>query len=253
MLTLAPVRDGDRYRLDVPTGWNQGRGLYGGLVVAVLARAIEDRIGDPARRMRSLTAEIPGAVEPGPAEITVEILRAGNSVTTARAALVQGGETRAHAVAICAARRGADVAWNDYVAPKVPDWHAVPPLPHGPRFPEFAEHFDHRVVEGLPGSGGAARSVGWVSTTEPVAIRDAGFVAAMIDVWYPAAMTRMAMRPMATIAFTIEFLAAPGDGPWMYRAVVPVCGDGYFVETRELWTASGELVALNHQTFAIIK
>jgi acyl-CoA thioesterase len=61
------------------------------------------------------------------------------------------------------------------------------------------------------------------------------------------------MRPMATIAFTIDFLGEPGDGPWLYRGTAPVCGDGYFLETRELWTASGQLVALNHQTFAIIK
>jgi len=29
--------------------------------------------------------------------------------------------------------------------------------------------------------------------------------------------------------------------------------NGYFVETRELWTETGELVAINHQTFAVIK
>ena len=253
MLTLAPVREGDRYRLDVPSGWRQGRGLYGGLVVGSLARAIEDGVGDPARRVRSLTSEIPGAVEPGPAEISVEILRAGNSVTTARAALVQGGETRAHAVAICAGGRGADAAWNEMVAPTAPDWRTIAPLPYRPPFPEFAQHFDYRIVEGVPGVGGAARTVGWVNAREPVAIRDAGFVAAMIDVWYPAVLPRIAMRPMATIAFTIDFLGEPGDGPWLYRGTAPVCGDGYFLETRELWTASGQLVALNHQTFAIIK
>ena len=43
------------------------------------------------------------------------------------------------------------------------------------------------------------------------------------------------------------------DAPLAYRGVVPVCGDGYFVETRELWGADGRLVARNHQTFAIIR
>jgi len=32
-----------------------------------------------------------------------------------------------------------------------------------------------------------------------------------------------------------------------------VCTAGYFVETRELWTETGRLIATNHQTFAIIQ
>jgi hypothetical protein len=64
-------------------------------------------------------------------------------------------------------------------------------------------------------------------------------------------------RPLATIAYSLELLGelagvAP-DAPLAYRGTVPVCRDGYFVETRELWTAGGTLVARNHQTFAIIR
>jgi len=33
---------------------------------------------------------------------------------------------------------------------------------------------------------------------------------------------------------------------------VPVCADGYFLETRELWGEDGRLLAINQQTFAII-
>ena len=253
MLALAPIRDGDAYRLDVPEGWRQGRGTFGGLVVATLVRAIEDRIADPARRVRSVTAELPGAVQAGPAAVGVEILRAGNAVTTARAALVQGGETRAHAVAICGAARDATLAWQEHTPPAAPPWRTLAPVPWTPLFPEFARHFEYRIVEGMPLAGGAARTVGWVSAREPGDRRDAGYVAAMIDVWYPAILSRLpAMRPMATIAFTLELVADPGDGPLLYRGTAPVCRDGYFLETRELWTEDGQLVAVNHQTFAII-
>ncbi len=240
-------RDG---HFEVPTGWRQGRGAYGGLVVATLVRAIEDRIADPAREVRSVTAEIPAPVEPGPCDITVEILRAGRGVTTARAALVQGGETRAHAVAIAGVGRSSDLAWQELAPPVIPDWRTLAPMSP---FPEFAQHFEYRVVEGAPGAGGAARTVGWIAARDPGERRDAGYIAAMIDAWYPAVLPRMAqMRPMATIAFTLELVGDPGDGPLLYRGTAPVCGDGYFLETRELWTERGELVALNHQTFAII-
>ena len=253
MLTLAPARDGERYRLDVPAGWRQGRGLFGGAVVAMLVRAIEDRIGDSARAIRSVTAELPGAVEPGPVTIAVEILRAGSAVTTARAALVQGGETRAHAVAIAGAARRSTLAWQELAAPEVPPWRSLAAVPWSPAFPEFAQHFEYRVAEGAPLSGGPARTSGWVRAREPGPRRDAGYVAAMIDAWWPAILPRVdALRPVATIAFTLELAGDPGDGPLRYLGVAPVCGEGYFLETRELWTEAGQLVARNHQTFAII-
>jgi Thioesterase-like superfamily len=65
------------------------------------------------------------------------------------------------------------------------------------------------------------------------------------------------MRPMATIAFTLEVVGEldglDPDAPLIYRAAAPVCGGGFFVETRELWGEDGRLVAINHQTFAIIQ
>ena len=241
----------------VPEGWRQGRGAYGGLVVGALIAAIEDRIADPTRIVRSVTAEIPGAVAPGRAELHVELLRAGNSVTTARASLVQEGETRAHAVAICAATRPNMPAWLDLAPPKAPPPVMVAPMPPGSLFPEFAQHFEYRVVEGTPGAGGPATTLGWIRPRDPGRVHDASLIAAMIDAWYPATLPRFAeFRPMATIAFTLEVLgslADLGDEPLLYRGVVPVCSDGYFTETRELWRADGRLVARNHQTFAIIK
>ena len=81
--------------LDVPAGWAQGRGAYGGYVVGTLIREIEKVVADPARKVRSVTAELPGPVLPGAAGITVDVLRAGSSVSTVRAQLAQGGEVAA--------------------------------------------------------------------------------------------------------------------------------------------------------------
>ena len=54
-----PIPSGDGFQLDVPAGWRQGRGAFGGLCIASLIRAIDARVGDPARRVRSITAELP--------------------------------------------------------------------------------------------------------------------------------------------------------------------------------------------------
>jgi acyl-CoA thioesterase len=244
--------------LVVQEGWRQGRGAYGGLTVAAAIRAIEQRVADPRRKVRTVTAEIPGPTLVGTAAFTVDVLRAGNSVTVARAALAQGGEVTTHAVAVLAATREAanPPTWRDLARPDAAAWQSIAPLPWTPMFPEFAQHFEYRIAAGVPGAGGAAQTIGWVRPREPGPARDAAYLAAMIDAWWPATLVRMPMRPMATIAFTLELVGEVGelgDAPLLYRGTVPVAGDGYFLETRELWTEDGRLLALNHQTFAVIR
>jgi len=253
--TPRPV--GDHYQLEVVPGWQQGRGAFGGLVIGALIRAIEHRTADPARKLRSLTAELPGAVEPGTVDITVETLRQGKNLSAVRAALTQGGEVRSHAVAILAASRASaqGIAWNDLTPPVLSPWTDIAPRSSGT---QFAQQFEYRVVDGLPGTGGAARALGWIRACNPGPERDAAYIAAMADAWWPAALARFpTLRPIATIAYTLDIVGGldgvEPSAPLIYRAVVPVCTDGYFVETRELWRDDGELVAINQQTFAIIQ
>lgn len=253
----------DRFRLDVPNGWRQGRGAFGGYTIAALIRAIEQRVGDTTRVVRSVTAELPAPVEAGAADISVDILRTGKHLSAARATLAQGGEVRAHAVAILAATRpgAGPLAWRDLAPPDAAPWKALTafdmassPVP----WPEFALHFDYFVVEGLPIANGApARTVGWVRPKVPCTLRDAGYIASLVDVWWPAAFTKFPpSRPCATIAYTLDIVdgleGLSPDAPLLYRGTVPVCQDGYFLETRELWGEDGRLVAINHQTFAVI-
>ena len=259
MKTLAdvttPSRDGAAFRIDIADGWRQGRGAYGGLTIAACVRAIEMQISDPLRRVRSVTAVIPAPTFAGVSQIAVEVIRAGSTVSTVRASLVQSGKTTTAVVAIVAGTRPVDdMTWCELSPPDAPAFESLSPVPVGAQFPEFAQNFEYRVVRGIPLTGGAAEAVGWVRAREPGVPRDAAYVAAMIDAWWPGALVKMkAPRPLATIAYTLELVGEPGDGPLLYRGVVPVSRDGYFLETRELWTAGGTLVARNHQTFAIIQ
>jgi acyl-CoA thioesterase len=260
---VTPRRVERGFALDVRPGWRQGRGAFGGLVVGALIKAIELEVGDPARKVRSVTAEIPGPVEAGTVDVAVEALRIGKNVSTVRAALSQAGEVRTHAVAIVAADRqaagGQDAAttWNEHRRPDAAAWTTIAALPGSPG-PEFAQHFEYRIIEGIPMSGGAARCLGWVRPRDPGPDRGASYIAAMIDAWWPAALVRFpAMRPMATIAFTLDIVGGtdgldPG-APLLYRSVAPVCTNGYCLETRELWSEDGRLVAINHQTFVVIQ
>ncbi len=256
--TPTPTTPG-HYSLDVPSGWLQGSGTYGGLLMGSLVRAIEHAIGDPDRTVRSITAELPGPVIAGSAEITVDVLRTGKSLSTARAALSQGGEVKAHAVGVVAVARSGHgpLAWQDLVRPEVPAWSTIEPLPIDPGpWPEFAHNFEYRVVEGLPTSG-STRTLGWVRSRLHGGLRDAGHIASVIDAWWPVALSRLpAMRPMATIVSSLDIVAGIAgldpEAPMIYRASSPVLADGYCLETRELWGEDGRLIAINHQTIAII-
>lgn len=245
--------------LVIPEGWRQGRGAYGGLTIAAVIRAIEAKVADPSRTVRSVTAELPSPALPGSLDVRVDILRSGANLTVARGSLHQGDSVTTHVVAILAAKRDADLAWNDLQPPAAPPPDSLHPAPSNALQPEFCANFEYRLVSGIPFAGqNTSTAVGWVRALDPGPVCDAAFLAAMIDVWWPAIFGRMkSPRPMATIAFTLELVSSL-DGvdpaaPLLHRGSVPLVADGYFQETRELWTASGRLLARNHQTFAIIK
>lgn len=258
-LDLHAVGDG-RYRTEIPDGWQQGRGAFGGLVMAVLVRAIERAEPDEARRLRALTGEIPAPVLPGPAELRVEVLRRGAGVTTARALLTQNGEAVAQATGVLGAPRRNVPAWRTLAAPVMVPWRGVEPVPYVPGvMPTFAAHLEMRNLGPAPfSSGGELRAEGWVRPRMAMGERGAAWLAAMVDVWWPCALVGFdAPRPTATITYTLEvvggFEGLDANDPLYYRANAPVTEDGYSVEFRELWGSDGRLLALNQQTFVVIK
>ena len=255
-----PVRDGDHYRLDVADGWQQGRGAFGGLVLAALTRAMDHALADPTSRLRTLSGELPAPTLPGPAELRVEVLRRGSAMATLAARLIQHGEVRAHAVGVFGRAR-APVQWQTLVPPSVPSWADVPVLagPGGALGPPFVRHFELRSIGPPPFSRASeARCTGWVRPRDPGPLRDAAYVVANADVYWPAAFAVLAApRPMATVAYTLELIEPldelDADAPLLHRAYGPAAVDGFCFETRELWGADGRLIARNHQSFAVIK
>src|SRR5262249_11787426 len=242
---------------DVPDGWQQGRGAFGGLVLALMVRATEAVAGAPERRLRTLTAEICGPVLTGPVEIRVEPLRVGSGNSTVAARLLQGGEGEAHAV--CVLGRGrASPPWLGVPRPSPPPWRDVAPGPQTFDAPTFTQHFEYRLTGSLPFSGlGKAHAQGWVRARRPGAARDSALAVRLADAWWPALFGLLdAPRPVATITFTLD-LAATLDGldpaaPLYHESTTLVSDEGYAPELRTLWGEDGRLVAVNHQTFVVI-
>lgn len=250
----------DTYSVEVPDGWQQGRGAFGGVVVATLVRALEAS-EDGGRPLRSIQVQICGPLQPGPAQITVDRVRPGGGVSYLGARLEQDGAVQAHAMASLGRNRNTDGSWTTSQPPSVPRWQDVPVLPVQPPFgPVFAVHCEFRpCVGGMPTTGGdRAYSGGYMRFKNPGPARDTALLAAFLDTWWPSAYARFRdLRPMATIAYTAQFLDSWGDldpdEPLLVVCSSDAAREGYVVEMRELWAPGGRLLALNQQTMAILK
>ncbi len=243
----------------LPDGWHQGRPLYGGLITGLMTRAFEAFV--PGRPLRSLTAELFAPAQPGEAVLQLNVLREGNAVTTVTALLSQRGEGVAHGVGVLGKARVADRELTQLAPPAPGRWEDVEPLDDAAGFfPEFARNFEYRLVGPMPFSGGPEGAVdAWIRPRAASVVRDAAFFACAADAAWPTLFSReSAPRPMATIAFTFQpFLhnleGVDPQAPWFHRARLAAATDGYAVEFRELWSHTGKLLALNQQTFVIIK
>jgi acyl-CoA thioesterase len=245
------------FAADFPDGWQQGRGLYGGLVTAALIRALER--SSPARPLRSLTAALCGPVLPGHAELRVEPLRVGSAVSTVAVRLVQGGEVQAHAVGVLGGARRDVVDRTRLPSPGPAAWRGVEVVQVEPPVgPAFARFFEYRTTR-FPFAGETeARAEGWVRPLNAGPSRGAAFLAGCIDAYWPAEYVVFpAPRPMATIAFTFQplgtFEGLDPEAPMYFRSELAASRAGYGVEFRELWGADGRLLALNQQTICVIK
>jgi acyl-CoA thioesterase len=247
------------HRGEVDAQWAQGPGAYGGLVAAILARAIEtDAPRDQS--LVTLNAAFCAPATPGPARVTTEIVRTGRNVSTLRASLVRDEVTLATAQATVARRRESAFALDTLTMPTVPAPEDVPDGPEEHYIPAFTRAFSFRQCLGpVPFSGGdEARVGGWCRIEEDDVPVDAALLAALLDAWPPAAVGRSpGWCPVASIEIGYHFLAplpAPSDEkrPWLfYEAVARHVSGGLADESAVIWTRDGRPLATTRQLVAI--
>jgi hypothetical protein len=246
----------------VPEGWLQGRGAWGGLVVAAhvnAAEAEQDRT-DGVRRIRNVSAHLFGPLPPGKAVITTTCLRAGSAMTTWQVSITgSDGSLASQAIVISGVPRPVDDRWGVARMPELPAWEGLPSAPVRPPIgPEFGAHFDYRPVAGIPGAQGQPEAAGWLRPEGSWEEWTAGTTLGIVDAWWPASYVAMpAVRPMGTVSFSAHLLVDPAtlrtDQPLAYEAWVSATDDGFTSETRRLWSPDGRLVVENHQAIVVIK
>lgn len=268
-----PTSEASQFVLDIPDGFQQGRGAWGGLATGALTAAALLVDPRPELAVRALSAQLVAPVLVGRVHLAVEELRRGSATNTLAVRMrADGGDLLAHGVVVLgAARRGPDMPdgaeWLGVTPPAAladgPD--CVPVIPIGPPLaPDFTAHLEFRPIRGLPYSGADDdRTEGWIRPRGPQGPADAALVAALADAWWVSVIVRMSgPRPAATVGFTLDLPGDPAalprsaDGglePLFHRGRSVAARDGFTVEVRELWTRDGQLVSWNTQTVAIIK
>jgi len=244
----------------IDASWYQGRGAFGGVLAALLVRAMERAVADDARGLRSLTVHFCGPATEGPVSVTSEIVRAGSRVTHATARIMRSGETLTFATAsFCRERPGASYALASM--PDVPPATGLGDFPRGvPGVPVFLQHLDLRLTgDTFPFSGANTPAFSaWVRLREPAPV-DAAVAALLLDSLPPGISTTFdAPRPIASVDFRVQLFAplpASASSPEDFHLVTVRsrwADGGYTEELRELWSPAGVLLAHCQQLIAIL-
>jgi acyl-CoA thioesterase len=245
------------HRGEIDAGWAQGRGVYGGLVTAMLVRALEAD-APKGQAITTITTAFVAPATAGPAVIRTEAVRAGRNVSTFRASLLRDDATLATCLATFARQREGALAHRALAMPDAPRPELCADGPEEHYIPAFARRFEFRQTHGpRPFSGGAdARVAGWCRLVEDDVALDAALASALLDAWPPAAVAvSPGWCPVASVELTYHFVAtlpiAMGKEWLFYDAHAGIVGGGLADESATLWRENGELVATSRQLIAL--
>lgn len=251
---VRPLGDG-RYGAFVTPSWSAPVGPNGGYIAAMVIRAMEAEVADPARSLRSLTLHYLRSPQVDrDAEIRVVVERSGRSVATVTARMLQDED-------LCILAIGAlslpFPSAADYATPPpdVPRFEALTPVELPPQAPEIAHRFDIRYALGAPpfSSADEALTGGYIRLHDPVPV-DAALLALMIDAWLPAPwcrLDRVAAAPTLDLTIHFRHPSAAQDmdptQPFLGRYASRTSQDGLSEEDAELWAPDGTLLAQGRQ------
>lgn len=254
---LAAVRsEGGQWRVDVPDNWAQGRSLFGGLQVAIAAKAMRSLV--PADLpLRSVQVTFVAPVPAGTVSVSAQILRTGKSVTQVEARILDAGATACLVTAVFGAAR------PSVVAVELPAPAALAPvesLRDAPFMqgvmPTFLQHVQMRWARGAaPFSGkGDPRAQIYMRLRDET-MTDEGALIAIADIIPPLGLSYLKkMAPGSSMTWMLDFLHhdfQQGDAWWRVDAELSTARDGYSNQSLTLYDAAGRAVAMGRQSMVI--
>ena len=246
------TQDGDGFYFDVPTGWTQGRSVFGGLTVA-LGAALGARLC--SRRLRTVQAQLLGPVAAGRLRGHARVLREGRTTTFVQVELSQEAKLRAQVSLVFIQEREGSIRIE---GPKAPEWgkpETFPKMPSIPGItPEFADKADFYFAEGtLPFQGGPdARLGGYIQFKDTAGASPAELQLMLLDAWPCPSILRLSAPAFAsTVTWTAHLLGDSAPGFHRFRYETLAGNGGFSTALGHMWDSSGKHVAVTEQTVAI--
>ena len=247
--------------VDIPSGWLQGRTIYGGLVAGMLMHKALITIADPAKYLLSTSITFVGPVQESKARLTAEILRQGKSVTTIEVRLWQDEAVQSILIASFGTQRASSIQVHqeciapDYPAPE----HLVKPLQHE-AMPQCYRQFDVSWAEGqYPCTASETPDFGGWCRFNPEQHENREFSVAdlmiLIDIWPPGVLPMFkTLAPASSLTWHVTYVHPVQHQlqDWFkYKVFTDYAADGYSTESAHLWDAENRLIAISRQTVTV--
>ena len=246
-----------RFSVTVDPAWFVQTGPNGGYVAALLMRGLETIVNDPARPARAMTIHYLKPAVEGPAELEVDVLRAGRSLSFLAVRLLQGGALLATGLASFGVGR-AELAFQVERPPGDLPHADTLPAPQRPPLltPPIAERLDYRPVEPAELFSGAPPEFWcWLRLRDPRPL-DAAVLALYVDAMIPTLFLR-ATTPVVvpTLDLTVHLRATPPPdytGWCLAHVRTRTVAEGFAEEDCDIYDESGTLLAQSRQLGLVV-
>ncbi|MDU0314889.1 thioesterase family protein [Phycicoccus sp. M110.8] len=266
--TAVAARPGEpgTWDAELGEGWRIGGGVNGGLLLALVGRALGQELGATEERAAhqdplAISAYYLTPGVPGPATVRTEVVRRGRAVSTAQASLLQPGPDGADVERVRVLATYGDLAGLDGDASTTATPPVLPPpeqcVSAAQAPPDFLKHasllqrLDLRLdpattgwAVGRPSGTGVIR--GWLRMAdgrEP----DPLLLLLAVDALPPVAFELGLPGWTPTLELTAHMRARPAPGWLRVNLTSRTMSGGYLEEDAEVWDSEGRLVALSRQ------
>lgn len=261
---VTPRRDDESvFDAVLPDGWRVGAGINGGLLSALVARALSKELGSGSghRDPFALTAYFLSACHPGPVTVRTGSVRSGRHLSTGAARLMQSGKdgTEVERLRVLASYGDLGALTDEVLTtaapPRMPDPDDCLPADQAPpafleRAP-FIRQMDLRLdpstvgwAFGQPSGVGALR--GWLRMPDGRQ-PDPLLLIFAADCLPPTAFELGIFGWMPTVELTVHVRARPSGGWLRVSHTTRNFAGGFLEEDAEVWDESGRLVAQSRQ------
>ena len=249
---------GGRFIGNVEPVWGQGRAVYGGVVGASMARAMQAQVSDD-KSLRSFSVTFAGPVEAGQVECATRLLREGRTASFVSAEVTQGGTNRATATAAFGLDRKSSAQVPGPRRPDAPSPQACKEMPYIEGvMPSFTQRIEFRYVQGdFPFMGATGSSIGgWCRFRHDAVPGDAPGMLALIDTWpAPLLSTMKTPAPASSMTWSVDLFSTRADARldqwWYFDARTVFATHGYTSFEASLWAPDGQYVARSCQLVGV--